>query len=74
MLSWPHKPGVYKIEERPFHVQFAAAQAQRYANYMKALEVARAANRDNPDILKALEQFKRKSLKHAAPKAPAAKV
>ncbi len=54
-----------------FHQQFSENQSERYSDYMKTVEVLRAAHRDDPEILRALEQFKRPvtGKKAAAPKA-----
>jgi uncharacterized protein YciI len=45
-------------------------QAERYARYMESLEVVRAAHRNQPDVLKSLDPYKRKSAprKKATPK------
>ena len=40
---------------------FLQAQAARYGRYMKALEVLRAAHRDDPQVQRALAQFKREA-------------
>jgi|GEM_PF-2211588 len=42
---------------------FLRSQAARYARYMRTLEVLRAAHRDDPEVQKALEQFKREAKK-----------
>jgi len=45
---------------------FLRSQAARYARYMKTLEVLRAAHRDDPEVQKALAQFKREAKKPSA--------
>lgn len=52
-----------------FHSAFTASQSERYQRYMKALEMLRAAHRDQPDILKSLVGFKRKSTPRASKQA-----
>lgn len=55
------------------HQAFLVAQSERYARYMKAVKILRAANIDDPAGLKGLEQFKRprgKKTPEAAPPAP----
>jgi len=42
---------------------FLRSQAVRYARYMQTLEVLRAAHRNDPEVQKALEQFKREAKK-----------
>lgn len=41
------------------HKRFLAAQSERYARYMKAVRLLRAASDDDPAGLRGLEQFKR---------------
>jgi len=50
---------------------FFRNQAARYGRYMKALEVIRAAHRDEPEVQKALAQFKREVKKAAVIALPA---
>lgn len=53
-----------------FRQAFLAAQSERYARYMQALEVLRAAHRNDPEVQKALAQFKRRSRRAPASAAP----
>jgi hypothetical protein len=55
-----------------FRQAFLAGQTERYRRFMRALEVLRAAHRDDPEVQKALEQFKRVSRRVAAPPAQTA--
>ena len=48
------------------HRKFLEDQAERYQRFGTALQVVRAANRGNEDVLRAMEQFKRPRTKSAA--------
>ncbi len=52
---------------RTIHRAFLEHQTERYARYMTAVNVVRAANRGNQSALKALAQFKRPSKPAAKP-------
>ena len=50
------------------HQRFLVAQSERYARYMKAVKILRAAHIDDPAELRGLDQFKRpRSSKKAEP-------
>ena len=50
-----------KQEFDAHHRGFTTGQSERYAQYMQALNILRAAHHRKPDVLKSLEGFKRKT-------------
>ena len=55
-----------KRQYQQIHRKFQEEQAVRYKRFGTALQVVRAANRGNEDILQAMEQFKRPRKKSAS--------
>lgn len=52
------------------HRKFMEGQAERYRRFATALQVVRAANRHNHEVMGALEQFKRRGARPSRKKDP----
>ena len=61
------KDSKLRQDYQAFHRRFTSGQSARYAMYMQALTILRAAHRNQPDVLKSLEGFKRKSTARKKP-------